>query len=273
MTTLAPGFGVGTCEFEVGQRMIEQLRIEPYNVRVSTLVFGVAASTGSFPNRFTTAVKAGSTIHIQSDVFVAVQTQIVLSFIVEHSVTLAALTLRVRVSLNDRARHDQLFNRRRVRTHGKDQARHTDARYPEKAQSKRPKRLALMCHPCQIKTTTNQHRPPRATCSIRARPFLARSYQPVFQQAANTYEPRGCESERSLRAARKRDNARSARLRTVVRTGRTVQICVRSSGDEQRSGLRCGSAFCARPSAPETMHRTFLPQCECENSTKCGIDG
>ena len=108
-------------ERKVGLLMIEQVRIQANDIRLSSQVFRVATLAGA--KQFEPAVKAPVFGNVSSEVFMTVEAQPVLFACIEIGMAGAAVILEFGMPFNDRPRHHQPLQVRRPGSRGNQRKR------------------------------------------------------------------------------------------------------------------------------------------------------
>jgi hypothetical protein len=107
VTVRANGLQVSANQGEVSEVVIERRFIEDHDLRIATLVIGVAAGAVFTPGIRGTAVKPGAAPNVCANIFVAIDTKLRLRVTVEHDVAGAALGLGIRMRVDDVTGHDK----------------------------------------------------------------------------------------------------------------------------------------------------------------------
>ncbi len=107
MTGIAGNGLVATGELEVGESMVKGAAVQAGNIDRSTDVVGMAAATFGIPYGSGSPMKAGFIGKITINIFMAIQAQGRLFFLVKQAVAFSTAAFVFRVPLDHRTRHDQ----------------------------------------------------------------------------------------------------------------------------------------------------------------------
>ena len=98
---------MGALERKVAVIMIEQFRLQAHDVGAAAFVFGVTLFAGRLGHLRMPGMKALTGLEVPGNRLMTIQTQPVLRGAIEHVVTVAAIVLEIRMTLDHRARHHQ----------------------------------------------------------------------------------------------------------------------------------------------------------------------
>ena len=110
MAIAASDIEVPAREFEIGQMVIEQRGIQQNDIGVPSLVIGMAIRAVILNCPPGSPMKSLAAVAVVRDFLMAIQTKIRLRTFCERAMTFFTLIFKLRVSLNQRPRHQQAFD-------------------------------------------------------------------------------------------------------------------------------------------------------------------